>query len=58
MGDNKMGKNMKHALAFATKYLGWHTWDISCQATCNAIRSLAKRSLIETNNYNQFRLAN
>jgi len=53
-----MGKNMKHALAFATKYLGWHTWDISCQATCNAIRSLAKRSLIETNNYNQFRLAN
>ena len=51
-----MGKNMKHALAFATKYPGWHSWDTRCQSTCNAIHSLAKRGLIETNKYNQFKL--
>lgn len=52
-----MGKNMKHALNFATEYPGWHQWDKRCRATKDAIKRLTRRGLIEVNCYNQFRLA-
>ena len=56
MEVNNMGKNMKHALNFAIKYPGWHTWDKHCRVTKDAIRRLAERALIKTNKYGQFRL--
>ena len=50
-----MGKNMKHALAFARQYPGWHTWDKHCQATQKAILRLWYLGLVEVNQYHQFR---
>ena len=46
---------MKHALTFAKRYPGWHTWDTRCRATIGAIRRLEKRGLIETNKHGQFK---
>ena len=48
---------MRHALAFAMYYPGWHSWDKYCRTTKDALRRLEKRGLIEINNHKQFRLA-
>jgi len=49
-----MGKNMKHALNFAKKYPGWHTF-AKDRATVNAVHNLQRKGLIEINSFNQFR---
>jgi hypothetical protein len=41
-----MGKNMKHAFEFATKYPGWHYFARD-RATINAIHSLYRRGLVQ-----------
>ncbi len=46
---------MRHALAFAKRYPGWHSWDRYCRATKDALGRLERRELIETNNFKQFR---
>lgn len=51
-----MGKNMRHALAFAKRYPGWHSWDKYCKATKDALCRLELCGLIETNNFKQFKL--
>lgn len=51
----KIGKNMKHALEFASKYSGWHTFKKD-RATKNAILKLEKLKLVNINN-DQFILA-
>lgn len=49
-----IGKNMKHALKFVTKYKGWHTFTNN-RATKNAITRLKKLGLVKVNGYNQFK---
>lgn len=57
MHTNKhLGKHMRHALAFATKHTGWHTFNARCTSTSNAIARLAKRDLVLVNSFNQFKL--
>ncbi len=58
MKTNHLGKHMRHALTFATNNPGWHTFNIRCNSTVNAIRRLVNRGLVETNCVNQFRLVN
>lgn len=43
----RLGKNMKHALEFATKYPGWHGYAYQERYTREAIERLAKLGLIE-----------
>lgn len=49
-----MGKNMKHALAFARRYPGWNSYDRRNRATVAAITRLARWGLVEMTQY-QFR---
>ena len=49
-----MGKNMKHAMAFARKYPGWHTFAHEVP-TVRAIQRLAKRGLVAVNAFRQFK---
>lgn len=51
---NKLGKNMKHALEFANKHKGWHSY-AKDRATVQAIQRLEKLGLIKTNIYRQFK---
>jgi len=50
-----IGHNMKHALAFATKYPGWHGY-AKDRATLEAIVRLEKRGIVETK-WHCFRLS-
>ncbi len=50
-----MGKNMRHTLAFAKMYPGWHTYDRRCRATVDAVKRLEHRGLIETGAGHVFR---
>lgn len=52
-----MGKNMRHALTFARKVNGWHTY-ASDRPTVDAIKRLERRGLVITNQFHQFRIAN
>lgn len=52
----KMGKNMKHALDFATKYPGWYYYDYRNIPTRNAINNLVKLGLVEIAPDHSFRL--
>jgi hypothetical protein len=49
-----LGKNMRHALTFAQKHSGWHTYNVTQRATMSAINSLAKLGLVQVNEFNQF----
>ncbi len=42
----RIGKNMHHALVFALKYPGWHSY-AKDQATVQAIKRLAGRGLVQ-----------
>lgn len=44
---------MEHALNFAKKYNGWHSYS-NDRITRNAIKKLAKLKLIRINKYDQF----
>ncbi len=46
---------MRHALAFATNYPGWHSFDRQ-RSTVDAIARLAAHGLVETNEFRQFRV--
>ncbi len=50
-----LGPHMKHALEFARKYIGWHSFNKRCNSTTNAIKRLEKCKLVEVNNFFQFR---
>ena len=50
----RIGKNMRHALAFARKYNSWTTY-ANDRATTNAINRLVSYGLVEINTFNQFR---
>ena len=51
-----LGKNQSHALAFACRYVGWHTYGRD-RATVQAILSLARHGLVEISNVSrQFRV--
>ena len=50
-----MGKNMKHALAFISRYAGWHGY-ASDRATVDAVMALERKGLVETNKYQMFRI--
>ncbi len=45
---------MRHALDFAVRVPGWHTYTLD-RATRSAIRSLEHRGLVEVNDHRQFR---
>ena len=49
-----MGKNMKHALDFATRFPGWHSFS-GDRATRESIARLASRGLVSVNQFQQFR---
>lgn len=49
-----IGHNMAHALAFIEGCRGWSTYATD-RATVNAVKSLARRGLVEVNAYHQFR---
>lgn len=51
-----IGKNMRHALDFATKHPGWHDYNKKDRATVNAINSLEKLDLVQINFFRQFRV--
>lgn len=52
----RLGCNMKHALEFATRWQGWHTYTKKDNGTTEkAIKSLEKHGLVETNRFNMFR---
>ena len=55
VSEYHLGKNMKHALSFARKYSGWHSFYVRQRETRMAIYALRKRGLVEVNQYNQFR---
>lgn len=50
----KLGKYQKHAIDFSNKYPGWHTF-AKDRITRKTINSLAKKNLIEINEFQQFR---
>lgn len=50
----RLGKNMEHALNFARKYSGWHTY-ANDATTKSAIQRLEKQGMVEVNEFNQFR---
>jgi len=50
-----LGHTMRHALAFAQQYPGWHTF-AKDRATSAAIVSLAALGLVVINVHRQFRL--
>jgi hypothetical protein len=52
----QLGKNMRHALDFATRYPGWHSF-AKDHPTRAAIKRLAERRLVEVNAFDQYRLA-
>lgn len=49
----RLGKNMKHALAFARKYPGWHTF-AKDRATIGAVTRLQTLGLVKINEHHQF----
>jgi ribosomal protein S19E (S16A) len=51
----RLGKNMKHALAFAKSSGVWHGY-ANNRPTREAIQRLESLGLVETNKYNQFRV--
>ena len=50
----RIGKNMKHALNFAKKYIGWNSYS-NDKATKKAIHKLYELKVIDINQYNQFK---
>jgi len=52
-----LGCNMFNVYTFALSYPGWHTWDKRDRGTRDAVKRLAKRGLIKTNEFGQFKLA-
>lgn len=54
----RLGKHMSHALAFCSKYEGWHCYAQKSYSTVQAIKRLEKHGLVETNTFFQFRLKN
>ena len=52
----KIGKNMRHALDFAHKNRGWHSYNTRDRATVNAIERLFYFRLIKKNRHNQFKI--
>jgi repressor of nif and glnA expression len=52
----RLGKNERKALEFAQRVNKWHGYDIRSTTDCMAIRSLERKGLVETNEYNQFRI--
>lgn len=46
---------MRHALAFYTKYSGWHGFNARCPSTVSAIKRLGCLGVLEVNAYNQAR---
>lgn len=52
---NRIGKNMKHAIEFFSKYEGGHCIDIRCEATRKAVERLVKMGLLKKNEFNQYR---
>ncbi len=50
-----LGKNMEHALEFATRYRSWQTFNAKQRATREAIKRLEKRGLVEVNEFGQYR---
>jgi hypothetical protein len=53
----RMGHRMQGAMLFCNTYKGWHSFDQHCRTTTDAIKRLAKRGLVEINQYGQFRKA-
>jgi len=50
----RLGRRQKHALNFIDRCLGWHTF---ADDSKTIIFSLAKRGLVEVNDFKQFRTA-
>lgn len=50
----RIGKNMKHALDFARRFVGWHTY-AKDRATIDAINKLRELGVITTNQFHQFK---
>lgn len=50
----RLGRNEKHAIEFIRRVNGWHTYS-GDRATLDAVRSLARKGLVELNQYRQFR---
>lgn len=60
MKNSKLGKYMKQALEFLQKWFQpgeWASYNARDRSTVEPIKRLAKRGLVETNEYNQFRMA-
>ena len=51
-----LGKNQRHALDFARRFPGWHTYDRRCRSTVSALRRLARRGLVKLSSFHQFTL--
>lgn len=52
---NRIGKNMKHAIEFFSKYEGWHSVNMSRKADRKAVERLVKMGLLKKNEFNQYR---
>jgi hypothetical protein len=50
-----LGKDQRAALKFYSDYSGWHSFASRCRATVRVIASLAKRGLLESNEFFQAR---
>lgn len=50
----RLGSNMKHALDFATRWQGWHSF-AKDRATVQAVTKLKNLNIVEVNKFNQFR---
>jgi len=54
VNEKRLGPHQKNALAFAREYPGWQGY-AKDSLTKRVIASLAKRGLVETNEFYQFR---
>jgi hypothetical protein len=53
----RLGKYERHALNFGRQYPGWHCYSEICRTTKQAVKSLARKGLVELNEHHQFRVA-